>query len=408
MQKSEGAVIRMQKCSDLEYVVGNENILEQMQETKSLSIFSLEAENFLQALSQRLLHSADVKRYPDVVTFAFWCRKASILRMAEMYANAGYRQGRGIVFHIAPSNVAVNFAYSFAVAILAGNASIVRLPSKDFEQVTLICDAIKAVLNETETDFNMAGYICMLKYGHNRGINDRFSALCDIRVVWGGNHTIAEIRQSPLKARAGEITFADRFSIAVIDGDAYLTAADKIRIAHDFFNDTYLTDQNACTSPHIVIWLGEHVEKARSEFWETLGQLVGCQYTIQSVQAVDKLTDTYLLGANYPAELVPGTDNRMVRVQVQLLTMDIMQFRGNSGFFIEYITNSLKDILPVCTEGCQTLSYYGIQKECILDFIKKNRPKGIDRIVPIGHTMDFDLLWDGHDLIREMSRIIGY
>ena len=34
------------------------------------------------------------------------------------------------------------------------------------------------------------------------------------------------------------------------------------------------------------------------------------------------------------------------------------------------------------------------------------RPRGVDRIVPIGRTMDFSLMWDGYDLIRSMSRRI--
>ncbi len=32
--------------------------------------------------------------------------------------------------------------------------------------------------------------------------------------------------------------------------------------------------------------------------------------------------------------------------------------------------------------------------------------KGIDRIVPIGKTMDFDLLWDGYNLPEFFTRTI--
>ena len=32
--------------------------------------------------------------------------------------------------------------------------------------------------------------------------------------------------------------------------------------------------------------------------------------------------------------------------------------------------------------------------------------KGIDRVVPIGKTMDFDFIWDGYDLISQLTRII--
>lgn len=44
----------------------------------------------------------------------------------------GITQGRGVAFHIAPSNVAVNFAFSLAAGLLTGNANIVRLSSKPF------------------------------------------------------------------------------------------------------------------------------------------------------------------------------------------------------------------------------------------------------------------------------------
>jgi hypothetical protein len=32
------------------------------------------------------------------------------------------------------------------------------------------------------------------------------------------------------------------------------------------------------------------------------------------------------------------------------------------------------------------------------------RFNGIDRIVPIGKTTDFNLIWDGYDLINVLSR----
>jgi hypothetical protein len=42
----------------------------------------------------------------------------------------------------------------------------------------------------------------------------------------------------------------------------------------------------------------------------------------------------------------------------------------------------------------------------LINFFKKIKPLGIDRIVPIGKTLDFSLNWDGYDLINQMSRII--
>jgi len=45
-----------------------------------------------------------------------------------------------------------------------------------------------------------------------------------------------------------------------------------------------------------------------------------------------------------------------------------------------------------------------VPKEAFEEFLDKNRPTGIDRIVPMGKSMDFALIWDGYDLIRQMSR----
>jgi hypothetical protein len=47
-----------------------------------------------------------------------------------------------------------------------------------------------------------------------------------------------------------------------------------------------------------------------------------------------------------------------------------------------------------------------MQKNEIEEFIIDENISGIDRIVPIGQTMDFSLFWDGYDLIRTLSRCI--
>ena len=48
--------------------------------------------------------------------------------------------GRGTVLHITPSNVPTNFAYSMVFGLLSGNNNIIRLPSKNFLQVKILCE----------------------------------------------------------------------------------------------------------------------------------------------------------------------------------------------------------------------------------------------------------------------------
>jgi hypothetical protein len=52
------------------------------------------------------------------------------------------------------------------------------------------------------------------------------------------------------------------------------------------------------------------------------------------------------------------------------------------------------------------MSYYGLTNDQINNFLFDIKPKGIDRIVPIGKTTDFSIIWDGFNLINSLSRII--
>jgi len=391
-----------QNFNNIQYVIGDDSIIATMKHSPVFPLFDDQLIDYLDTVSKSLLQSADAKLYPDVITFAFWCRKASVKGLKKPYAGITNRIGRGVAYHIAPSNVAVNFAYSLVTGLLSGNANIVRLPSKTFPQVGIICSALAQALNE-----KIRPYICLLQYGHEQQITEYLSGICDTRIIWGGDQTISVIRKSPLKARATEITFADRYSFCVINADAYLNSQKQRDITQGFFNDTYLTDQNACTSSRVVVWLGEHIEEAKSIFWGNLHELVQEKYALQPVQAISKyLAFCKHAASNSSVHLEPKSDNLIYRVKLDNLSESDVDYIFNSGYFIEYEANSLDDTLSICSSSCQTLSYFGLEKDVLEQFVMAARPRGIDRIVPIGKTMDFSLIWDGYDLIRSLSREI--
>ena len=385
---------------NLEYLVGNNQTIDDMLLARPFAPFADCVVDFLNALSKILMKKG--KNFSDIVTFGFWCRKSAILKQKERYDDLSSRIGRGIVFHSTPSNVAVNFAFSFASGLLAGNANIVRLPAKNFEQVEIICECVNNLLN---SDFsNLAPYLCMLKYSSDEKITDFMSSICDTRIIWGGDQTIANIRKSPLGPRATEITFADRHSIAVICADEYLKMNNKDNIAVNFYNDTYFSDQNACTSPRIIVWVGDEKEKAKEVFWENIEKMVAKEYEMAPVQVVGKLTALFKVGAARKVKLIPQKSQYITRVKADKMSSDLMDYKYNSGFFFEYDANDLSEILPICDKKCQTLTYLGIDPNNIKAFISEYRPDGVDRAVPMGKSMDFDLVWDGYDLIRELSR----
>ena len=367
--------------------------------------FDEEILQFLQSVSSYLMNDKDARQYSDVITFAYWIRRASLQKLkAQFTKNDGsFQIGRGVVFHIAPSNVPVNFAYSLTAGLLFGNGNIVRVSSKDFPQVDIISAAFRAGLAAFP---QIAPYVTIVRYEKDRAINDLFSALCNVRVLWGGDNTIAEIRQSPLQPRATEITFADRYSLAVIDSATYMAAENKKRLAEDFYNDTYFSDQNACTSPFIVIWLGNDSAQAKKIFWDNLYQVVQKKYNLQAVKSVDKLTAALMAAANFPnSRIEPHEDNLIIRVTVDAATAALVDYRENCGFFFEYDCKNILELKDLCNNTrCQTIGYIG-DKEIFSPLIKVG-VKGIDRIVSVGRTMDFELIWDGYELNAMLTRTI--
>ena len=94
-------------------------------------------------ISTAILKSPVGRQYPDLTAFAFYIRKANLQKLALNLNPDEIRTGRGLCFHIAPANIPVNFAFTWVFSLLAGNANVVRLPSKDFPQV----DALLAIIN---------------------------------------------------------------------------------------------------------------------------------------------------------------------------------------------------------------------------------------------------------------------
>lgn len=378
---------------------------------RPLRPFAPEALDFLSALSAALLKDREAKAYPDVITFAYFCRKANLARLQEEYAGQlDDRLGRGVVFHIAPSNVPINFAYSLAAALLSGNGSVVKASSRDFPQTRIVCRAMEKLLTE---DFApLAPYVCVVTYLREaQEVTEAFSARCDARVIWGGDETVRRVREAALPPRAVEVAFADRYSLLCIRPEAVtaLSEEELERLAKDFYNDTYLTDQNACTSPRLIYWVGERDSREASErFFRAVGAYARQRYELPAVTAVDKLTAACRTAMSLEgAEIVPGPDNWVTRVRVKALCPELYDLRSPGGFFLEYAAPTLDALRDFVTPRVQTLSYWGFRPEELRRFVLEGGLTGVDRIAPVGHTMDFALTWDGYDLIRTLSRKIS-
>lgn len=379
--------------------------------------FDDDACSFLDALSRNLLRDSAARTYSDVLSFAYWCRMSNLEAKKRKFVSGtiDLRLGRGIAFHVAPSNVPVNFAFSFVFSLLAGNANIVRVPSKAFPQVDALCCVIERTLSEFS---ELANENIFIRYPSGSDITLRCSEIADIRIIWGGDRTVQTIRSIPSKPRCVDVAFSDRYSLAVVNGLSVLGLESEglDRLARNFFNDTYLMDQNACSSPMLVCWENDSRE-ARDAFWNAVQEYVNAHYELQPAIAMDKYVqfcEDAIQGR--VSESLNGFHGSLVRVDVSSMfeepsdAFDVCDLRGKAGYFYETAISSFGDILPHLDERVQTLAYFG-EEGMGADLAKQivcSRTKGIDRVVPIGSAMDIDMIWDGFDLANTLSRVVDF
>lgn len=408
MRKSADVVILMQPSSNLTLLYPQSIDWEQFSQYRPVLVFEEETIEYLNALSSSLLKDRECRIYPDVVTFAFFCRKSNLMKLKEQYCDSKVlRLGRGVLFHIAPSNVPINFAYSLVTGLLAGNTNVVRVSSKRFPQVDLVIRHCLLLADKKEYR-NVGERIALVRYDKSSDANAYFSSIANVRVIWGGDATIATIRQNPIRPRSFDVCFADRYSIAAIRPKAIMEASDAEmkRLAENFYNDTYLFDQNACSAPHLLFWLKEEsLEEAKDKFWDYIYEYTARKYNFQSVLSVDKLTEFYREAIAFSCHKVKTKDNLIVRTHLDSLPRNIDEFRCAGGYFQEFDIETLSQIAEVVTEKYQTLAYLGFDKNELEEFVIENRLRGLDRIVPFGQTTSFSLTWDGYNLIDTLSRI---
>ncbi len=394
----------------IEFVLGSEEELRKIRNHPPLEPFAEEMMDFLGTLSGWLLKGRDASgQTPEAAAFAFWCRRAHLKQMRERYGAAGKpRLGRGVSLHFAPSNMPALFAFTMAAGALAGNSVIVRLPQKKTEQEEQIVSGIRRLLEEEYAD--LKGRFVFCRYPHDQAVTDRLCSLCDVRVIWGSDASVTEIRRSPLPPRAVDLPFASRGSAAAFLAETVCRTENLDGLAREFYNDTYRNDQNACSSPQMIFWLGTktQAEMAAERFWQAVSELLKeRQYPVPASVAVRKLDASLRLAAEFDGVQILHDENRLVRVQVPVLREAMWDDTVPGGFFIESCGEDLQDMSGILSGHCQTLCVCGLNPEETANRLAGWRVSGVDRVVPVGHALDFSLTWDGFDLIASMSREIS-
>jgi hypothetical protein len=168
-------------------------------------------------------------------------------------------------------------------------------------------------------------------------------------------------------------------------------------------------DQAACSSPQLLVWVGDHVEaeEAKARFWPEIQRLAKLRYMPQAVQIMDKYVQACRNALNNEQVIVINRDsNQLYRIQLSGVSDRQDECRGYCGTIHEVTFDTLELLAPMITAKYQTLTYFGLDISQIGEVITENRLRGIDRVVPIGKALDMDIVWDGYEIISALSRYV--
>ncbi|WP_188191014.1 acyl-CoA reductase [Nonomuraea sp. SYSU D8015] len=364
---------------------------------------------FLAAFGRRLLRPAAARRHPELGSLGFFLRPSELSRTLESLSQEHVRVPRGLILHIPPANVDTVFVYSWALSALMGNRNIVRLSPRSGPVAEVITEMLHEVLAEADPVVGETQRI--ISYDRSQtSVTAALSAACDLRVIWGGDGTVRDVRRHPLPPHARDLVFPDRSSFAVIRAAAWLCAprAARVAVAEGFVNDGYWFDQAACSSPRTVFWVGAErdCDAARADFTDHVSRVLTARgWGVDAAMAVEKRVSTYGLAADGLAESVEFRGNALANVTLAAAAAAPRRWLG-AGTFAHARLGSLAELVPLVERRDQTMTHFGFGRPELEELARGLAGRGVDRMVPVGSALSFHRVWDGVDLPVEFTRLV--
>jgi hypothetical protein len=173
-------------------------------------------------------------------------------------------------------------------------------------------------------------------------------------------------------------------------------------LATKLWRDTEPHAQQACSSPRIIYWLGakdkqlilfQHINALAIKHRADLTLLNNHLVVSQLIQS---------RGQGYK----PLVQQAICVLKVDTVNSEYLDWHLGNGLFLLKNLNSEQELVCKTDSKLQTLSYWKVDKDVLLKLIQQPSTTGIDRVVPVGHSLDFSTVWDGFELFGQLSRSI--
>lgn len=376
-------------------------------DTDCLAPFDQNCLEFLTQLSAKLMVRNHAKDFPELVALGFWLRKANIQQIRDHWEYVTQKdqfyiiaKPLGNVVHFCPANVDSMFIYSWICSLLVGNNNIVRVSGHSTPEQRILLDIVSHLLALPKFhELAKRNSFCTWRH-ENEQISKHICSQVDARVIWGGNDTVNKIRAFATRPRCRDITFADRFSVCVVNADTLNSNTTKAFCEH-LWRDIKPYQQAACSSPKVLVWCGKN-KIAKASVLANLQDLASKEARTDST-SMNHLVTSQLLKSNSP-------DNQAIQFQgvtvqhIDNLHQCYLEWHPGEYYLYEYQVFDINDLFRKLPPSCQTVSHFGFDTETLYSAISQIGISGVDRVVPVGQALNFSEIWDGYDLLAQLSR----
>ncbi len=373
--------------------------------------FAAPLREFVAEFSKRIFALPQLREHPELATLGHWFRGTAVNQLSERVVGRASELSlaRGLVFHLAPANVDVLFAYAWLMSVLCGNTNVARLSQKPSIQR----DALVSILNDMRREDRHPDVLertVLVTYPHDDAITSCISLKCHSRIIWGGDATVSKIRSLSIAPLAVELAFPDRFGVAVVRAEAMYAASEVElqELARRFCNDVLWFGQQACSSPRCLYWVGNSTQvlAAKSRFWPAV-RSHAAQIEDEPAALMARIADANLLATLGHSVRCPDSLSLYpLRLEADCADGSIREVQSGFGLIVEVELGELLDIAGQLEDRDQTLVQFGFSFSELTELVTTIGNRAIDRVVPFGRALEFSPVWDGTDLLDVLTRKI--
>ena len=313
----------------------------------------------------------------------------------------------GIVLNIPSSNIPMMPFYTWVPSFLSGNKNFVRLSRKsDLTLISSIISLIDIVIGKVESKRQI-----FYRGDIDSEITADISLNCDLRMIWGNDSTIKEIKKTFPTSATIELNYQNRNSAALINSNEYLrmSITEKKIFLKKYLNDSLSFSFAACSSPQYTFWLvSKKTNKdAQRIFIKDLKTHFNHADIDKGIISTNNLNSfqSFLIDSNNKIFdqlfLLCGRGVALLDIKELINVTD--SFLNANSLFVSVET--FKDFIKSFPKNIQTLTYSReIDIALLKDLPRLLNYKCPDRIIPFGEALKFGMTWDGTNFFNILRK----